>query len=120
MSTTYERATRRILWVTIAVSMAGAIVTVVLKGPRSGAGFLAGSMISLLNLHALIRVVDALGGARIGPSAILFTVRFVLIAGAVYVIVKSLNITPAAVFAGLLVSTAAVMVEALYELITAK
>jgi hypothetical protein len=43
-----------------------------------------------------------------------------LLGGAIYVIVKFLKITPAALLVGLLVSVAAVMLEALYETIAAK
>jgi len=47
-------------------------------------------------------------------------VRYILLAGALYVIVKVLGITPVAVVAGLLVSFAAVIVGLLYQSVTSK
>jgi hypothetical protein len=112
----YRLAIRRIVRVSIIVTVIGALATLALRGPRAAAGFLAGAAISAINLWGLVSIVNGIGGSRIGASAILFFLRYLLIAGGVYVIVKLLNITPGAVFVGLLVTTAAVIVEALYEL----
>jgi hypothetical protein len=116
----YKLAIRRIVRVSIIATVIGVLCTFALRGPRAAAGFLAGAAISALNLWGLVTVVNSLGGSRIGASAILFFLRYLLIAGGVYVIVKLLNITPGAVFVGLLVTTAAVVVEALYELVASE
>jgi hypothetical protein len=112
----YHLAIRRIVRFSIIVGVIGVFATLFLRGPRAAGGFLAGAAISALNLWGLVSVVNGLGASAIGISAILFLLRYVLIAGGVYVIVKLLNITPGAVFVGLLVTTAAVVIEALYEL----
>ncbi len=45
--------------------------------------------------------------------------RFTIVAGTLFVIIRYLEVSAWAVFAGLLVSVAAVIVEIVYELITA-
>jgi len=119
----YERALKRMHRLTLAVGAAGVIVALILYGPRIAAGFLLGATFSLLNLRWWTGVADAIGGTGKAPvrgSAGLLAMRYVLVAGAIYVIVKFLKITPAALLAGLLVSVAAVMLEALYEVIASK
>src|SRR5271163_3128825 len=102
----YKLAVRRIVRLSIVVTAAGALATLAFRGPRAAAGFLAGAAISGLNLWGLITIVNSLGGSRIGASAILFFLRYLLIAGGVYVIVKLLKIAPGAIFIGLLATTA--------------
>jgi hypothetical protein len=116
----YHLAVRRIVRVSLVVGAIGVVATLALSGLRPAAGFLAGAAISAVNLWGLVRIVNGLGGSRMGASAILFLLRYLLIAGGVYVIVKLLDITPGAVFVGLLVTTAAVIVEALYELVASE
>jgi ATP synthase I subunit len=119
----YERALKRMLRMTLAVGAAGAIVALILYGPRIAAGFLLGATFSLLNLRWWTGVAEAIGGSGKAPirgSAGLLAMRYLLVAGAIYVIVKFLKITPAALLVGLLVSVAAVMLEALYELVASK
>lgn len=119
----YERALKRMVRLSLAVGGAGAIIALILYGPRIAAGFLLGATFSLLNLRWWTGVADAIGGSGKAPlrgSAALLAMRYLLVAGAIYVIVKFLKITPAALLVGLLVSVAAVMLEALYETIAAK
>ena len=116
----YKLAIRRIVRVSLVISAIGVLATLGLRGPRAAGGFLAGAAISAINLWGLVTIVNGLGGSRIGAPAILFFLRYLLIAGGVYVIVKLLNITPATVFVGLLVTTAAVVIEALYELVASE
>jgi hypothetical protein len=119
----YERALKRMLRLSLAVGAAGVIVAFILYGPRIAAGFLLGATFSLLNLRWWTGVAEAIGGSGKAPirgSAGLLAMRYLLVAGAIYVIVKFLKITPAALLVGLLVSVAAVMLEALYELVASK
>jgi hypothetical protein len=119
----YERALRRIVRFTLAVGAAGVIVTLVMRGPRPAAGFLLGTALSFVNFLWWRSVADAIGGAGKAlwrSSALVLSLRYLLIGGAIYVIVKILKITPEALLAGLLVSVAAVVLEALYELIYAR
>jgi hypothetical protein len=119
----YESALRRILRFALAVGAAGTIVALILRGPRPAAGFLFGTVLSLVNYWWWISVANAIGGSGNAPlrsSAVFLSLRYLLFGGAIYVIVRILKITPAALVAGLLVSVAAVMLEILYELIYAR
>jgi hypothetical protein len=119
----YEQAVKRIIRFSLATGAAGAIVTLILRGPRVALGFLIGTAFSFVNLRALTTVVNALGGSvvpSLRASVLFLALRYLIFGGVVYVIVKVLKITPAAVLAGLLVTFAAVMLEALYELIYAR
>jgi ATP synthase I subunit len=119
----YERALRRMVRLTFGVGAAGVILSLILYGPRIAAGFLLGATFSLLNLRWWTGVAEAIGGSGKAPirgSAGLLAMRYVFVAGAIYVIVKFLKITPAALLVGLLVSVAAVMLEALYEVISSR
>jgi hypothetical protein len=115
----YERALARIFRFTIAVGLIGTIVTFALHGPRVAAGFLLGSVLSAFNFYSLQRLVESLDGSG-GASTGFFAVRYFLVGGVVYVIVKILVVTLVAVLAGLSVSAAAVIIEILYELIYAR
>jgi hypothetical protein len=119
----YNRAVKRIIRFSVATGAVGALVTLILRGPRVAAGFLIGAAFSFVNLRALTTVVDALGGSvapSLRASVLFLALRYLIYAGVIYVIVKVLKITPAAVLTGLLVTFAAVMLEALYELIYAR
>jgi hypothetical protein len=115
-----EPVLRRIVWISVALAIAGAIVAYFKYGPANAAGFLAGSTLSIVSFHGLRRMVRGIGGPSTGPSTALFALRYFLVGGAVYVIVKSLEITAMPVLAGLFVAAAAVIVEILYELIYAR
>jgi hypothetical protein len=119
----YERALARMMRIAAVVGAAGTIAGVAVRGPRAAAGFLLGAIISLINFRWWVNLAGALGGSAKTPlraSAAILGLRYLLVAGAVYVIVKLLEITLAAVLAGLFVSVAAVILEILYELIYAR
>jgi hypothetical protein len=115
----YERALARILRLTIALGAIGSVVTLYLHGPRIANGFLLGSVLSGFNFYSLRRLVESLDGTG-GVSTGFFALRYFLVGGMVYVIVKILSVTLVAVLAGLAVSAAAVIIEILYELIYAR
>jgi hypothetical protein len=82
-----------------------------------------GTALSFVNFLWWRSVAEAVGGsgkALWRSSALVLSLRYLLIGGAIYAIVKILKITPEALLAGLLVSVAAVVLEALYELIYAR
>ena len=58
----YDRALRRIVWLTAGVGLAGTMVMLFQGGLRPGAGFLAGSAISLANFQGLRTLVSVLDG----------------------------------------------------------
>jgi hypothetical protein len=115
----YARALWRIRLFTVLVGLTGSMVLLVAQGVRPAAGFLAGAALSVLNFRGLAMLVNAIGGtARPGPlAAVLIALRYVLIGLIIYVIVRFLGVTPAAVIWGLLAAFAAVILEILCELI---
>jgi hypothetical protein len=115
----YERALWRIRLFTVLVGLTGSMVLLVAQGVRPAAGFLAGAALSVLNFRGLSMLVNAIGGtARPGAvAAVLIALRYVLIGLIIYVIVRFLGVTPAAVIWGLLAAFAAVILEILCELI---
>ncbi|MGI8744865.1 MAG: ATP synthase subunit I [Bryobacteraceae bacterium] len=115
----YKRIVRRITRVVLVLGPAGAIAFGVAKGPGFGAGFLVGASLSYVSFWRWKAVVDALGGDSKKPSMWLWLLRFALLIGAGYAIVKYLEVSPLAVFLGLLVSAAAVVISVIYELIVA-
>ena len=119
----YERALGRMLRIAAVLGAMGTIAALAARGPRPAAGFLLGAVISLINFRWWVNLAGALGGSAKTPlraSAAILGLRYVLVAGVVYGIVKVLEITLAAVLAGLFVSVAAVILELLYELIYAR
>jgi ATP synthase I chain len=115
----YERALWRIRLFTAVVGLAGTIVLLLSQGLRPAAGFLAGAALSILNFRGLSMLASAIGGtSKPGPlAAVLIALRYVLIGTIIYVIVRFLGVTPAAVIWGLLAAFAAVILEILCELI---
>jgi hypothetical protein len=109
------RMTRLCLW----VGAAGILAIVILQGPRTGLGFAVGAAISYVNFLLIQRMVNSIGsgGTASNFKAVLAGLRYLLLAGVVYVIVKILDITHAAVIEGLFVSVAAVLLELLYKLV---
>jgi hypothetical protein len=116
----YQRALRRILWLTAGVGVVGSAGILISRGVRPAAGFLFGAALSLINCRLLYGLANALGGsagARPGISKVFLALRYVILGTAAYVIVRVSGITPAAVVIGLLSAFAAVILEVLYELI---
>jgi hypothetical protein len=100
------------------LGVAGSLALLILRGPRWGAGFFVGAVFSLLGLEwwkAIGRGLDGSGKLPVLGSAVLLILRFPVVAGAVYVIVRISGIASGAVVAGLLVSTAGIVLEVLYE-----
>jgi len=108
----------RIRRLTVILGLIGAAIAFAAGGVASAAGFLVGAAISLASLHSWIRFAEMLDpDAKSRPgrgSAAFLALRYVLIAGALYVIIKYLRFTAAAMIIGLLVSFAAVVIDLLY------
>lgn len=113
-----DRALRRLRILTLAVGAAGSVGMLAWQGVRPAAGFLAGAVLSILNLEGLTRLAFAIEGSeRPGPvAAALIALRYVVIGVALYVIVKILGFAPVAVLSGLLTAFGAALLEVLYEL----
>src|SRR5579862_370194 len=118
----YTIALARMSRLAAAVGVAGTRGALVWKGPRTAVGFLVGALISMVNLRWWTSLASALGNTPGSPplrgSTALLGMRYLLVGAAIYVIVKVLEITLAAVLAGLFVSVAAVIIEILFELVS--
>jgi len=115
----YEQALRRVRRFAIVVGLTGTAAILLAYGLRTATGFMFGAALSILNFRGLSMLVNVVGGAaKPGAlAAVLIALRYVLIGCAIYVIVRFLGVTPAAVVWGLLAAFAAVILEILYEFI---
>jgi len=103
------------------VAAGGAIVFFVWRGWTWSAGWLIGSAVSALNFRWLKQLTEALGGEAAKPhKAVFLGMRYLLLGGGAYVILKYSAISLPAALAGLFVSVAAVIVEILFELVYAR
>ena len=117
----YERVVQRITRLTGILAAAGCVVAFALGGWSWAAGFALGSAVSWISFRWLKQLVGALGVARPPSNLPLKAVmRYVLIGGAAYVLVKYTVINLRAALAGLLISSAAAIIEILIELVQAK
>jgi len=115
----YERATLRIARFMGAVAVAGALAVWLAAGGKWAAGFCLGAAAAWLNFRWLKRLVDALGGGR-APSGLRLALRYFLLGGSGYVIVRFSAIPAPAVIAGMLVLIAAIFIEILVEWVYAR
>jgi len=112
-----EVAVARIWKITFALSIAGILAFLAWRGWTWAAGFLLGAGLSALNFRWLKRLAAALGSEVAKPRmAVLLGLRYLLLGGGAYVILKYSRISVAAMFWGLFVSVAAVILEILIEL----
>lgn len=116
----YDNALRRVQRIGFFLGAIGAATMFAAQGWRSGAGFLTGSAISMVNFWWWKHLVNAIGESGVKPrraSAVLLGARYLLLGIGVYVIVKLLGVSLTAILTGLFVAVAAVTIEILYELI---
>jgi len=112
-----DRAIVRIGKAMLLFGVAGVIVAWLWRGPASGAGFALGSLASWFNFRWLKQVVFTLGSQRARPqTAVKLGLRYLLLGGGAYVILKYSSVNQLAALIGLFVSAAAVIVEILFEL----
>lgn len=118
----YDRAAERISRIIAGLGILGTAVFLVVKGWPWGCGFFLGSLIAGVNFRWLRRLVDSLGGAR--PKrrrkSVYLALRYVLLGAAAYAIVRVSSVSLPAVFAGVFVLTAAIMIEAVVEIAYAR
>ena len=104
----FERVVGRITRILVVLGVAGTLAAFGMGGWSGAAGFALGGATSWVSFRWLKQVVGALGAHH--PAR----------RGAAYVIVKYTVVSLRAALAGLLLSTAAVIVEILIELIYAR
>jgi len=119
-----DLAAGRISRLTLAITGAGAAIYFAMAGWRGGCGFLLGAIVSYLNFRWLKRTVNALGETVGGKPprawvAVVLGLRYLLLGLGAYAIVRFSEISLTAALVGLFVSTAAVILEILIELIYA-
>lgn len=99
----------------------GAAVALCWKGWRSAAGFALGTIFSFLNFRFFKLLADSVGGvitAEDRRTLIVFMIaRYGLFGAVGYAILKYSEVSFMAALAGCFVSTAAVFLEIIYELI---
>src|SRR3954469_10377341 len=118
----FDHALTRISKAMFALSAGGVIAASAWRGWTWGVGFAVGTAASWLNFHWLKQIVEALGSSR--PTrkrvAVLAGLRYALLGGGSYVILRYSSVSMTAALAGLFVSAAAVIVEICFELVYAR
>jgi len=113
----FQRAASRIVKLMAVLAAAGTVAAFFWRGWLGSAGFAVGAAISWLNFRWLKQLTDALGGPPLRRGRALFLgLRYLILGGGAYVILRYSQISLTAVLAGLFVSIAAVIVEILFEL----
>lgn len=119
----YARALQRMTRIAAVLAVAATIAVVVRFGWRDGLGFGFGAILSILNLHWWKRVAAGMGDAehpRRPASAAFLGMRYLLLGGICFVIIKFFGVSYLALLAGLLISVAAVLAEIVYELVVTR
>ncbi|MGB6609436.1 MAG: hypothetical protein WBE63_06835 [Acidobacteriaceae bacterium] len=117
--TFYQKAVRRISWITGVLGVAGTIVATSLRGYRAGLAFLLGAAVSYVSFVGWQRFADALGPDAKRRFGWLFVIRILVLLSVAWVIIKFLGPNVAAGATGLFVGTGAIILEIIYELIYA-
>ncbi len=118
-----EGAPRRILWLTIALGLAVASLAAWRYGAASATSFGVGTVASYFNFQLLHAAVGRLGAAaRPGSRRIvtLFIFRYFALGLLGYATVKVFGVSPVSFCVGLLVTTCALLLDSLRELIYAR
>lgn len=111
----YARTVRRTTRLIAGIGAATAVALGISQGWQFGAAFLLGSGLSYLSFWRWKKLTESIGTS--GPSNVTqMLLRFVLLIGAAYVIIKALGLSPAPVLLGLLVPGAALTVSLVIEL----
>jgi TRAP-type C4-dicarboxylate transport system permease small subunit len=113
----FEPTITRLVKLMAAITVVGTAATLAWRGWKWAAGFAVGAAISGLNFYWLKRLTDSLGSTRVRRrSAVFLASRYIVLGLMAYVILRYSSISLPAALAGLFVSTAAVIVEILFEL----
>jgi len=119
-----DRAVTRIEFLIVFLSVAGTAAATIHGGGRWAVGFLVGAAVSAISFRWIKKVVNALGGPTGTPPrkrfAVVLGLRYLLLAGAGYVILNYSALSLAAALFGLFVPVAAVILEILFELTYAR
>ena len=118
---TGEQTERRIGWLTLLFGFAAAAIAAALRHNPWAAGLAVGTALGWLNFRWLKQLVFTLGSHRARPrTAVKLGLRYLILGGGAYVILRYSSVSQPAALAGLFVSVAAVIVEILIELVYAR
>lgn len=111
---------RRVIWIMAALTLTGAPWCGLWAGSKGAIGFLAGAAVSWVSfslLYKLVRDVESTASGKAGSAvaAVLHSLRYLVLGGAIYVIVRLYGVFVPALALGLLVAVAAATIEAVYE-----
>lgn len=113
----FGQTVTRLVKLMVVIAAVGTVAALMWRGWKWGAGFAVGAAISGLNFYWLKRLTQSLGSASVRRrSAVFLGSRYIVLALIAYVILRYSSINVSAALAGLFVSTAAVIVEILFEL----
>jgi len=113
----YGRVVRRVGWLVLVIGLAGAGTATALRGIAFGGAFLLGAALSGASLWRWKKISDAVVGGAGRRSPLGWIMQLFLVVAAAFVIITYLRVTAVAVFLGLLVSAAAIIVAILFELV---
>jgi hypothetical protein len=114
----YDRAIRRVDRAALVLAGIAMVGMAALQGWRGALGAAAGAGFSLISLHRWKRIARALGPQSKLRLRMRLLAGYAVIGASLFVIIKYFGVSPASVVVGLFVSTAAVVVEIVYELLT--
>lgn len=100
----------------IAIGLIGAVAAAIQWGAGHAAGFAIGATGAFLNMRWLAK---ALLSPK-GPTGLILALRFGILGGGVYVILKVFEIAPVSILAGLLSAALAAILEVLFQLFYAR
>ena len=111
----FERTAARMLRTMLLVAVIGMVVAL-WRGWTFGMGFAVGAAISWLNFRWLKGFVAGLGpGGKSTGFLLFFALRYLLLAGIAYVILKYSKLSLPAMFVGLFVALAAATIQVLFQ-----
>jgi ATP synthase I chain len=111
----FERTAARMMRTMLLVTAIGSVVAL-WRGWTYGGGFAVGAFLCWLNFRWLKGFVAGLGpGGKPSGFALFFSLRYALLAGAAYVILKYSKLSLPAMFVGLLVALLAAVIEVLIQ-----
>jgi hypothetical protein len=117
----FERALERMRKAMLVLGVGGALAALAWRGWTWGAGFALGSVASWLNFRWLRQIVDGLAGKPTRKRVMAMAgLRYLILGGGAYVILRFSRISLHAFLAGLFISAAAVVVEIIYQLTYAR
>jgi len=112
---------RRIIWIQVALTVAGLVVWGLARHRLGLLSFTFGALVSTACFFLLSRAILAATSGRISAvTAVTSTLRLLIAGVIIHVILRTYEVLPVAVVCGILTPVAAITLEAIYELIYAR